>query len=96
MLQAVKVQQSGKMRGSDLIQLKINSITAGGTSYPVVSSVAESKGGSEGKKTARKTIGGAGLGAIIGGAAGGGKGAAIDALAGGAGGPILSAGASST
>ena len=58
------------MKGSDLIQLKVNSLTVHGASYPVVSSVAESKGGSEGKSTAKKTIGGAGLGAIIGGIAG--------------------------
>lgn len=43
------------------------------------------------KKTARKTIGRAGLGAIIGGIAGGGKGAAIGAAAGWAGGAIISA-----
>lgn len=90
-LQAVKVQQSGRMKGSDLIQLKVISIKVHGTSYPVVSSVAESKGGSEGKSTAKKTLGGAGLGAIIGGIAGGGKGAAIGAAAGGTGGAILSA-----
>ena len=90
-LQAVKVQQSGRMKGSDLVQLKVNSIKVHGTSYPVVSSVAESKGGSEGKSTAKKTLGGAGLGAIIGGIAGGGKGAAIGAAAGGTGGAILSA-----
>jgi len=90
-LQAVKVQQSGRMKGSDLIQLKLNSVKVNGTSYPVVSSVAESKGGSEGKSTAKKTLGGAGLGAIIGGIAGGGKGAAIGAAAGGTGGAILSA-----
>ena len=90
-LQAVKVQQSGRMKGSDLIQLKVINIKVHGTSYPVVSSVAESKGGSEGKSTAKKTLGGAGLGAIIGGIAGGGKGAAIGAAAGGTGGAILSA-----
>jgi outer membrane lipoprotein SlyB len=90
-LQAVKVQQSGRMKGNDLIQLKVISIKVHGTSYPVVSSVAESKGGSEGKSTAKKTLGGAGLGAIIGGIAGGGKGAAIGAAAGGTGGAILSA-----
>ncbi len=54
-LQAVKVQQSGKMKGSDLIQLKVISVSVRGTTYPVVTSVAESKGKSEGKATARKT-----------------------------------------
>jgi outer membrane lipoprotein SlyB len=90
-LQAVKVQQSGKMKGSDLIQLKVTSVSAGATSYPVVSSVAESKGKSEGKATTRKTLGGAGLGALVGGIAGGGKGALIGTAAGAAGGAIVSA-----
>jgi len=91
MLQAVKVQQSGKMKGSDLIQLKIISVSVRGATYPVVTSVVESKGKSEGKATARKTAGGAGLGAIIGGIAGGGKGAAIGLAAGAATGAIVSA-----
>jgi hypothetical protein len=90
-LQAVKVQQSGRFKGSDLIQLKITEISVRGTKYSVVTSIAEMKGGSEGKATAKKTVGGAGLGAIIGGLAGGGKGAAIGALAGGAGGTALAA-----
>jgi hypothetical protein len=91
MLQAVKVEQSGKMKGSDLIQLKVISVSVGETAYPVVSSVAESKGGSEGKATAKKTLGGAGLGALIGGIAGGGSGALIGTAAGAAGGAIVSA-----
>ncbi len=91
-LQAAKVQQSGRMKGSDLIQLKINDITIQGKAYPVVTTIQEVKGGSEGKSTAKKGVGGAGLGAIIGGIAGGGKGAAIGALAGGATGLAISAG----
>jgi hypothetical protein len=90
-LQVTKVQQSGRMKGSDLVQLKINNILVRSTRYPVVTSVAEMKGGSEGKSTAKKAVGGAGLGAIIGGIAGGGKGAAIGALVGGAGGTALAA-----
>ena len=90
-LQAVKVQQSGKFKGSDLIQLKVINVSVRGTTYPVVSSVAESKGKSEGKATARKTAGGAGLGALIGGIAGGGKGALIGVAAGAATGAIVSA-----
>jgi len=91
MLQAVNVQQSGKMKGSDLIQLKVISISVRGTAYPVVSSIAESKGGSEGKATARKTLGGAGLGALVGGIAGGGTGALIGTAAGAGAGAIVSA-----
>lgn len=79
------------MKGSDLIQLKVDHIVVHGRTYAVVTSVSESKSGGEGKKTSRKVLGGAGLGAIIGGIAGGGTGAAIGALAGGAGGAALSA-----
>ncbi len=90
-LVAAKVEQGGRMKGSDLIELKVNSIRVGSHVYPVVTSLSESKSAGEGKKTTRKVVGGAGLGAIIGGIAGGGTGAAIGALAGGAGGAIVSA-----
>jgi hypothetical protein len=90
-LQAAKVEQSGKMKGSDKITLKMNSIAFGGMSYPVVSEYVETKGKGEGKKTGRKVAGGAGLGAIVGGIAGGGQGAAIGAAVGGATGAVMSA-----
>jgi hypothetical protein len=90
-LVAAKVEQGGRMKGSDLIQLKVNSITVNGKSYPVVTSWSESKSAGEGKKTTRKVLGGVGLGAIIGGIAGGGKGAAIGSLVGGATGTAVSA-----
>lgn len=88
---AANVKQGGRMKGSDLIELKVNSIFVNGRSNPVVTSVSEQKSSGEGKKTARKILGGAGLGAAVGAIAGGGTGAAIGALAGGAGGTILSA-----
>ena len=90
-LQVAKVQQSGKMKGSDLIELKVNKIVVNGSPYQVVTSFQQIKGGSEGKSTAKKVVGGAGLGAIIGGIAGGGKGAAIGAAIGGVGGTAISA-----
>jgi outer membrane lipoprotein SlyB len=80
------------MKGSDLIDLKANAITVGGKQVPIVTNIVETKSDGEGKKTARRTIGGAGLGAAIGGIAGGGQGAAIGALAGVAAGAALSAG----
>ncbi len=88
-LQAVAVEQSGKMKGSDKVTLKVNAIGFGGYVYPVSSSYNQSKGKGEGKKTGRKVGGGAGLGAIVGGIAGGGEGAAIGAVVGGATGAIV-------
>jgi hypothetical protein len=90
-LQAAEVQQSGTMKGSDKITLKMNSITFGGMVYEVASTYVEQKGKGEGKKTARKVGGGAGLGAIVGGIAGGGSGAAIGAAVGAAGGAAMAA-----
>jgi hypothetical protein len=86
-----KVAQGGKMKGSDLIELKVASITVNGKSNQVVTSVTQDKSGGEGKKTTGKILGGAGLGAIIGGIAGGGTGAAIGALSGGAVGTVVAA-----
>ena len=91
-LQAVQVQQSGTMKGSDKISLKINSIGFGGRVYEVVTGYVEAKGSGEGKRTARKVGGGAGLGAIVGGIAGGGEGAAIGAAIGGVTGAAVASG----
>jgi hypothetical protein len=88
-LQAVKVEQAGKMKGADKITLKANAFSFGGRKYEIVTSYVESKGAGEGKKTGRKLAGGAGLGAIVGGIAGGGKGAAIGAAVGGATGAVV-------
>ena len=92
MLQAVHVEQSGKMKGSDKITLKLHSFRFGGMVYEVSSAYVDTKGKGEGKKTARKVGGGAGLGAIIGGIAGGGSGAAIGAAVGGATGAAVASG----
>ena len=91
-LQAVQVQQSGKMKGSDKISLKINAIRFGGMAYDVTTAYVETKGKGEGKKTARKVGGGAGLGAVVGGIAGGGSGAAIGAAVGAVGGAAIASG----
>ncbi|BCS30887.1 hypothetical protein TBR22_A00880 [Luteitalea sp. TBR-22] len=91
-LQAVQVSQSGAMKGSDKITLKLNAVGFGGMVYEVTSAYVETKGKGEGRRTARKIGGGAGLGAIVGGIAGGGEGAAIGAAIGGVTGAAVSSG----
>jgi hypothetical protein len=91
-VQAVQVEQSGKMKGSDKVSLKLNSIGFGGMVYEVATAYVETKGKGEGRRTARKVGGGAGLGAIVGGIAGGGEGAAIGAAVGGITGAAVASG----
>jgi hypothetical protein len=91
-VQAVQVKQSGTMKGSDKISLKLNSIGFGGMVYEVATGYVETKGKGEGRRTARKVGGGAGLGAIVGGIAGGGEGAAIGAAVGGITGAAVASG----
>ena len=91
-LQAAHVEQSGTMKGSDKITLKMNAFSLGGMVYDVTSTYVQSKGKGEGKKTSRKVGGGAGLGSIVGGAAGGWQGAAIGAVVGGVAGAAIAAG----
>ncbi|RPI22979.1 MAG: hypothetical protein EHM61_20905 [Acidobacteria bacterium] len=90
-LRALKVEQSGKMKGKDLIQLELTSIVVKGKRYQVATSFQEIAGKSEGKSTRRKILGGAGAGAVVGAIAGGGKGAAIGAAIGGSAGTAISA-----
>jgi hypothetical protein len=82
---------AGRMSGSSELTLELTDIVINGTAYPLLSNTYEVKGSGEGSKTAKKVIGGAGLGALIGGIAGGGKGAGIGALAGAATGTAVAA-----
>jgi hypothetical protein len=82
---------AGRMSGSSQLTLELTDILINGTAYPLLTSTYEVKGSGEGSKTAKKVVGGAGLGALIGGIAGGGKGAAIGAGAGAAAGTAASA-----
>lgn len=82
---------AGRMKGSSQLTLELTDIVINGTAYPLLTSSYEVKGKGEGGNTAKKVVGGAGLGALIGGIAGGGKGAGIGALAGLAGGTAIAA-----
>jgi len=82
---------AGRMSGSSELTLELTDIVIDGTAYPLITSTYEIKGSGKGSNTAKKVIGGTGLGALIGGLAGGGKGAGIGALAGAAGGTAIAA-----
>jgi hypothetical protein len=79
-----EASSAGRMSGSSELTLELTDIVISGTAYPLLTSTYEVKGKGEGGNTAKKVIGGAGLGALIGGIAGGGKGAGIGAVAGAA------------
>jgi len=89
--QLISASSSGRFKGSSELTLELTDIVVNGTTYPLVSSQYSIKGQGEGSKTAKKVIGGAGLGALIGGIAGGGAGAAIGVLGGAAAGTAISA-----
>lgn len=86
-----QASSAGRMSGSSQLTLELTDIVISGTAYPLLTSTYEIKGKGEGSSTAKKVVGGAGLGALIGGIAGGGKGAAIGAGVGAAGGTAVSA-----
>ena len=76
-------KQAGRATGSSELTLELTEIVVGGTAYPLLTSDYTVKGSSSGKRSAKRLLGGAGLGAIIGGIAGNaGMGAAIGATAG--------------
>lgn len=78
--QLTEAKQAGRATGSSELQLQLTSIVVKGTSYPVLTSDYEVKGSSSGKRTAKRVLGGAGLGAVFGAIGGNaGKGAAIGA-----------------
>src|ERR1700747_3435383 len=77
-----QASSSGKFKGSSQLTLELTDIVINGTSYPLMTTDYAVKGKGEGGETTKKVLGGAGLGALIGGIAGGGKGAGIGALAG--------------
>jgi hypothetical protein len=85
----VSAESAGRMKGSSELTLELTDIMINNTAYPLLTSTYEIKGKGEGSNTAKKVVGGAGLGALIGGIAGGGKGAGIGALIGGAGGTAI-------
>jgi hypothetical protein len=79
----VDAKPLGRFKGGASLQLRLTSVSVGGSDQPISTSAVVRTESGKGKRTAILAGGGAGLGALIGGLAGGGKGAAIGALAGG-------------
>jgi len=79
-----KANSAGRYKGSSELSLELTDIVIGGTAYPILTDTYDAKGKGEGGETTKKVLGGAGLGALIGGLAGGGTGAAIGAVSGAA------------
>lgn len=78
-----KSSNARRLTGKSELQLELTNIIIDGTASPISTSGFQQKGKSEGAQTAKKTLGGAGLGAAIGAIAGdAGKGAAIGAVSG--------------
>jgi hypothetical protein len=86
-----KAKSAGNMSGGAELALELTDIVIAGTAYPLLTSNYQVTSQGQGNKTARRIVGGTGLGALVGGLAGGGKGAAIGAGAGAAAGTTLSA-----
>ena len=89
--QLINAQSAGRMAGGAELTLELTDIVINGTAYPIVTSVYDVRSQGQGGRTARRVVGGTGLGALIGGVAGGGRGAAIGAVAGAAAGTTVSA-----
>jgi hypothetical protein len=90
-VQVMRVEQGGRISGSDEIALKLYDVTISGKPFEVATEYAEVKGEGQGKRTAKTTAVTTGVGAALGAILGGGKGAAIGAGAGAATGVAVSA-----
>jgi hypothetical protein len=76
-------KEAGRLAGKSELQLELTEIVVNGTAYPIMSTDYKVSGKSSGGRSAKRILGGTGLGAIIGGIAGNaGMGAAIGAAAG--------------
>jgi len=78
-----QAKEAGRLAGKSELQLELTEIVVNGSAYPILSSDYQVKGKSSGGRSAKRILGGKGVGAIIGGIAGNaGMGAAIGAVAG--------------
>lgn len=80
--QLTESKESGTFTGRSQLRLELTGMVVNGKLVPIVTGDYRAVGSSRGASTAKRTVGGAALGAIIGATADGGKGAAIGAGAG--------------
>jgi hypothetical protein len=84
--QVVEANSAGRAAGKSQLKVQLTQIIINGTAIPIITDVFDTEGKSSGKRSAKRLLGGAGLGAAIGAIAGNaGMGAAIGAVAGGVG-----------
>ncbi len=72
-------KESGTFTGKSQLRLELTGIVVNGKTVPLVTGEYEATGKSRGASTAKRTVGGAALGTLIGAVADGGQGAAIGA-----------------
>lgn len=87
----VTAQAAGRMSGGAELTLELTDIVINGAARPLLTSTYQIRSKGKGEKTAKRIVGGAGLGALIGGIAGGGTGAAIGVVSGAVAGTTVSA-----
>ena len=75
----VDAKKAGTFKGEGELSLQINSLTLGGTVYPITTNVWARNGRDKTAGTVNNTVGGSAVGAIFGAIIGGGEGAAIGA-----------------
>jgi hypothetical protein len=81
--QVVEANSAGRAKGTSQLKLQLTQIVVNGNAIPIITDVFDSQGKSSSKRSAKRLLGGAGLGAAIGAIAGNaGMGAAIGAVSG--------------
>src|SRR5262245_14981917 len=86
----IQARRAGRRSGGASLTVELTDIIINGTANPILTNAFQIRTRGRGGRTARAGLGGAGLGALVGGATGGGTGAGIGAALGGGTGLALS------
>jgi len=88
----VEASSAGRTRGRSRLTLELTDIVVNGTANPIRTNTYEVRGRGQSGRTTRRSLRGAGLGAVVGGIAGGGSGAALGGTLGAGAGAAVAAG----